>query len=150
MKPLAALPATRRPALAVLLCTVIAAGCASTAAPVVYPPKTADAGHSQRLAQDVQQCRERAERSVGLNGRSAQDVARSGARVGAVGFAATAVGAIVNTSRDVWQRARSAAAAGVTGAAVKTAIEWNDPDEVYEEFVERCLRERGHHVLGWR
>lgn len=150
MKTLPTHPRTSRPALMVLLCTAVLAGCASTAAPVVYPPKAADARQLQRLEQDIQQCRDRAERSVGLNGRTARDTARTGARVGAVGFAATAAGALVNTSRDVWQRARSAAAAGVTGAAVKTAIEWNDPDKVYEKFVERCLSERGHDVLGWR
>jgi hypothetical protein len=42
------------------------------------------------------------------------------------------------------------ASAGARGVAAKTLLEWNDPDKVFQEYVERCLDERGHEVLGWR
>lgn len=134
-----------------LLLAVAAAlsGCA-TPSPVVYQKAKPNGTQSQRVAQDVAQCRARAQAAVGINARSANQAAQSGARAGTIGFAATAVGAVVNSSKDAWQRARAAAAAGVVGAATKAALEWNDPDDAYQEYVERCLSERGHEVLGWR
>jgi hypothetical protein len=125
------------------------AGCA-TQQPVVYQTPSTNAAQQQRIASDTQACRDLATAAVGINARSADNAGRSAARTGAVGFAATAVGGLVSSSRDVWQRARAGAAAGATGALVKTVVEWNDPDKVFQEYVERCMDKRGHDVLGWR
>jgi hypothetical protein len=129
----------------------VAAGCA-TPQPVVYQKEKVAAGaaQQQRVDKDILECRRRAKTVVGLNARRAEATAQNAARTGAIGFAAAAVGGLVNASKDAWQRARVAAAAGATGAAVKTLLEWNDPDEVHREYVERCMDERGHDVLGWR
>ena len=150
MKPSSSLHVRPRWALrAALLWACAAAGCATTS-PVVYQTSKPTASQSQRLAKDVQACEQRASSAVGVNGRNATQAAQSSARVGAIGFAATAVGALVNSSRDAWQRARAGAAGGAAGVATKTLLEWNDPDKVYQEYVERCLDDRGHDVLGWR
>jgi outer membrane lipoprotein SlyB len=142
--------AARRCGLAVSAATaLVLAGCA-TPQPVVYQKTAASAAQQQRLAKDTQDCRRRAEAAVGLNARRADAAAQSAAKTGAIAFAATAVGGLVNASKDVWQRARVGAAGGATGAAVKTVLEWNDPDDVHQEYVERCMSERGHDVLGWR
>ena len=29
-------------------------------------------------------------------------------------------------------------------------LEWNEGDKVYQKYVENCLEDRGHEVLGWR
>lgn len=150
MKPSTCLHAQPRWVLcAALLSACVAAGCATTA-PVVYQTSKPTAAASQRLAKDVQACEQRASSAVGVNARNAHRAAQGSARGGAIGFAATAVGALVNSSRDAWQRARAGAAGGAAGVATKTLLEWNDPDEVYQEYVERCLDARGHDVLGWR
>jgi outer membrane lipoprotein SlyB len=128
---------------------VLLAGCA-TPQPVVYQKTTAGAIEQRRVVTDTQDCRRRAEAAVGLNARRADAVAQSTAKTGAVAFAATAVAGLVGASKDAWQRARAGAAGGATGAAVKVLLEWNDPDKVHEEYVERCMSERGHDVLGWR
>jgi outer membrane lipoprotein SlyB len=138
-----------RPTLAAVLALAGLAGCA-TQEPVVYQKPATPPAVQQLIAKDLQQCRQQALSVVGLNGRQAEKTGQSAARTGIVGFAATAVGGLVSTSKDVWQRARAGAAAGATGAAVKTLLEWNDPDEVHQEYVERCMDERGHAVLGWR
>jgi outer membrane lipoprotein SlyB len=117
---------------------------------VVYQKAAIGVDQQQRVAKDIDACRQRAEASVGLNARRADSAGRSAARTGAVAFASTAVAGLVSTSKDVWQRARAGAAAGATGAAVKTLLEWNDADDVNREYVERCMEERGHDVLGWR
>jgi hypothetical protein len=134
---------------AALLAAAAATGCATTA-PVVYQPGKSSPAVAQRIAGDIEACRQQATDTVGLNARSPGQVAQGTARVGAVGFIATAVGGLVNSSRDVWQRARAGAAGGAAGIATKTLLEWNDPDKVHQEYVERCLDRRGHDVLGWR
>jgi hypothetical protein len=45
---------------------------------------------------------------------------------------------------------RPAAAGGAAGVATKAALDRNMPDEVHEKHVERCMKDRGHEVLGWR
>lgn len=132
-----------------LVLTLALAGCA-TPRPVVYHKAAIGPVEQQRVAKDTQECRRRAEAAVGLNARRADAAAQSAAKTGAIAFAAAAVGSLVNSSKDVWQRARVGAAGGAAGAAVKTLVEWNDPDEVHQEYVERCMAERGHDVLGWR
>jgi outer membrane lipoprotein SlyB len=128
---------------------LVLAGCA-TPQPVVYQKAATGAAQQQRVTKDTQECRRRAEAAVGLNARRADAAAQNAAKTGAIAFAATAVGSLVNASKDAWQRARVGAAGGATGAAVKTVLEWNDPDDVHQEYVERCMEERGHDVLGWR
>ncbi len=157
-RPLSA--ACGRPAAVVMLVTAAAllSACA-TPQPVVYRVAAPNVAETQRIARDTQECRALAERRVGLNARlapreaggtGARGVAEPAAKVGLVGFVAAAANGLVQGSRDVWNRARAGAAAGAAGIATKTVLEWNDPDKVYTEFVERCMDQRGHDVLGWR
>jgi len=148
-------PLSRPTLLALLLAAGVAGGCATSQQPVVYQKAAPNPSQQQRVEADAQACRARAEDAVGINqrrqaGKPDGAVAQSVARVGLIGFTATAVGGLVASSKDVWQRARAGAAAGVAGAATKTVLEWNDPDKVFLEYVERCMEERGHEVLGWR
>jgi outer membrane lipoprotein SlyB len=148
--PVPRAPRGRRLGASLLMASaLLLAGCA-TQQPVVYQKPGNGAVEQQRAAKDIEVCRGLAEASVGRNARRADSAGRSAARTGAIGFASTAVAGLVSTSKDVWQRARAGAAAGATGAAVKTLLEWNDADEVHREYVERCMEDRGHDVLGWR
>jgi hypothetical protein len=130
-----------------MLASVLLLGACATTAPVVYPSAGADAA---RVARDTEQCRSQAAKAVGLNGRTAPGTARDAGQAATIGFAAAAVGSLVAGSKDAWQRARGAAAGGATGMATKVLLEWNEPDEVHQEYVERCMKRRGHDVLGWR
>lgn len=142
----------------ILALAAVSAACA-THQPVVYQAKAPTPPQTQRIEQDTRECRQRADERVGLNarrapaaqaGRGAAGAADGSVKAGVIGFVATAAGGLVAGSRDVWNRARAGAAAGATGVAAKTLLEWNDPDKVYQEYVERCMDERGHEVLGWR
>lgn len=132
------------------LSALLLSACASPPRPVVYDDPLRGKAAAPQVARDLQACQQRAEARVGLNARRADSARRSVAQTGAIGFASTAAASLVSGSRDVWQRARSGAAAGLTGAAVKAAFEWNDPDGVYRAHIERCMEDRGHDVLGWR
>jgi hypothetical protein len=137
------------PALArvALLAGVLLLGACATSAPVVYPGAGANVAQVER---DTEQCRRQATAAVGVNGRSAPATARDAGQAATVGFVAAAVGSLVAGSKEAWQRARGAAAGGATGMATKALLEWNEPDEVHQEYVERCMKRRGHDVLGWR
>lgn len=124
-------------------------GCA-TSQPVVYHRSPPDAQRAARVAANVEQCRQLAAAAVGTHGRTAPRTAATAGRVGVVGFVSEAVEALVEGSRDAWTKARGAAAGGVAGMLTKTVLDQNEPDDVHKEYVERCMKDRGNLVLGWR
>ncbi len=124
------------------------AGCASTAAPVIYP--TAKAMHSQRAESDLTACRAQADAAVGINGTRAQTTGTRVAQRGAVEFVDKAVESLVNGSKEAWAKARGAGTGAMAGSFTAVALNWNEPDSVYRNYVDLCLKERGHKVLGWR
>ncbi|WP_326535812.1 hypothetical protein [Pseudorhodoferax sp.] len=125
---------------------VLLAGCAAPQA-VLY----AEGGPRQqaRAQQALQACELQAQRAVGLNA-GHQAARRNAGTTTAVAMVGGAVAALVKGGADVARTALAAGAAGAAGAATKSAIEWNAPDEVYEEHVKLCMERRGHVVLGWR
>jgi predicted lipoprotein len=133
----------------VLLLALSLGACASQA-PVVYSRASDSIVMNERTRRDVADCARLADARVGRNGMTAASVSSKSAGAGAVGFVATAVGSAVSSSKSAWERARVAAAGGAAGMATKLLLEWNEPDEVYQGYVERCLENRGHDVLGWR
>lgn len=148
-------PALSRPAprvaprlVLILSAAAVLAGCASTATPVVY--KAGPAPLAARADADLQACRAEAELSVGINSTKATKVSAGTAKRGAVEFVDKAVESVVNGSRSVYEKARGAAAGAMAGTVTSVVLNWNEPDTVYREYVDLCMKERGHKVLGWR
>ena len=127
--------------------------CASTQ-PVIYSKKADSIKLNERTQRDLQECSQRADQGVGRNSaKGAPEKHKVAQKVGAtaaIGFVATAVGSVVSNSKGVWERARGAAAGGAAGMATKLLLEWNEGDKVFQKYVELCLEDRGHEVLGWR
>lgn len=138
------------PARRLILLLALGLGACASQAPVVYSKRSDSIEMNERTRRDVADCARLADARVGRNGMTAASVGSKSAGAGAVGFVATAVGAAVSSSKSAWERARVAAAGGAAGMATKLLLEWNEPDEVYQGYVERCLENRGHDVLGWR
>ena len=70
--------------------------------------------------------------------------AGTGAAIGAVGGAVTG---------NAGQGAALGAATGGTAGllhGIFGAFQSRDPDPVYANFVDRCLRERGYDPIGWK
>lgn len=140
----------RLPALAALaLALGLLGGCASTTAPVVYSSKPQPA-LSTRAQADVAQCRSAAADAVGVNSASAPRTATGVAKRGVVQFVDQAVESLVEGSRNAWAKARGAGAGATAGGLMAVLLNWDEPDAVYREHVELCLKDRGHKVLGWR
>jgi hypothetical protein len=38
----------------------------------------------------------------------------------------------------------------MAGSVTLAVLNWNEPDSVYRSYVDLCLKDRGHKVLGWR
>ena len=125
-------------------------GCASTAQPVIYGGSAKAAKPARVAAADIAECRSLAESAVGTNAfRSAKTPAAAGKK-GAAEFVDRAVEQIVVNARNAMERARGAAAGVFAGGLTAAALNWNEPDGVHRAFVDECLKERGHKVLGWR
>jgi hypothetical protein len=136
--------------LSALLLAAGLAGCASTATPVVYQSPNRPASMAPELTRDLAACRHAAEAAVGINSAPVQKVSVTTARRGAVEFIDKAVDSAVSGARNGWQRARGASAGAMAGTLTTVALNWNEPDSVHREYVDLCLKERGHRVLGWR
>lgn len=148
--PLVAAP--RAATAALVLAAAVLSGCAASR-PVVDPTAGRGARAPEAVQRDIAECSRRGDAAVGRNSMrqdNGRGVAAASGQTAAVGFVATAAASIVTHSRNTWERARGAAAGGATGMATKLLLEWNEGDEVFQRYVERCLDARGHDVLGWR
>lgn len=132
--------------LAAILVVIAAAGCA-TQRPVLYPNAKLKQVGNEAAQRDVNECIELAEQS-GITHGGGDKVARRGVGGAIVGGA---VGAGVGAVRgDIGRSAAAGAAGGAAGGAASGAIHSGEPDSVYRGFVQRCLRERGYDVIGWK
>jgi len=66
-----------------------------------------------------------------------------------MGAAATGVYGAVRGYSDVGNRTAAGAAAGAAVGLVRGGVRANEPSEVFKGYVNRCLRDRGHDVIGW-
>ena len=130
-----------------LLIALTMVGCASTR-PVLYPNEHYKTVGPEAAERDIASCMELAE-SAGANssGSDAGGAAVSTAGGAAIGAASGAVGgAIVGA-------AGSGAAIGAAGGATTGLLHWifSKPrrSPVFENFVNKCLEERGYQPIGW-
>ena len=157
-RPIAVWP--RRAGTATLVVLALGLTACATTQPVIYSKKTDSIELNERTRQDLGECSRLADVRVGRNvmkgpqgapGKACtQKVAQKVGSTSAIAFVATAAGSVVSNSKNAWERARGAAAGGAAGMATKLLLEWNEGDKVYQNYVENCLEDRGHEVLGWR
>ena len=137
----------------VLSLAFLLASCAAQR-PALYPNeqlKRVGRGVAER---DIDQCLHEAEEYVASEnrgGKAAEETAGSagvGAVTGAAGGAAG--GAVVgHAGRSAAAGAAGGAAAGATWGLIRGLTRKQSPSPVYQNFVDRCLRERGYEPIGW-
>jgi outer membrane lipoprotein SlyB len=136
--------------LKLLLALVMAlamAGCATTR-PILYPNEHFNAVGSAAADRDIARCMELAA-SAGADaaGSGAGQAATRTAGGAAVGAATGAVGGAAVGS------AGSGSAVGAASGATAGLLHWlfSKPQRspVFENFVNRCLQERGYEPVGW-
>ena len=135
------------------LATLALAAC-STAKPTLYPNDQYNRVGEEHAQQDIANCESQAEQYVktgGKGGQMASEAARNTAGGAVVGAAGGAVGGAIGG--DVGEGAAVGAASGATAGLLGTMFGWmfqrNEPDPVYRNFVEKCLRDKGYEPIGW-
>lgn len=122
-------------------------GCASTQ-PVLYPNEHYKAAGSEAAERDIKICMDLAE-SAGADsgGSDAGDAAATTAGGAAIGAASGAVGGAVVGA------AGSGSAIGAVSGATAGLLHWifSEPERspAFENFVNKCLQERGYQPVGW-
>jgi hypothetical protein len=134
--------------LAVLAAAALAAGCASTARPVLYPNSHLKQVGDAQAQHDIEECRVLAE-NAGAEAHDASRAARPVAEGAAVG---AAVGGVSNAirGRGIGVGALAGAAVGGAAGGVHGAFRAGEVSPLHRNFVQRCLHERGYDVIGWK
>ncbi|WP_319581599.1 hypothetical protein [uncultured Pseudodesulfovibrio sp.] len=130
-----------------ILVGLILVGCGPKR-PVLYPNAHLDEVGMQVAQADIDDCIMKAE-AAGANATDSGAAAGNVAKSGAIGAAAGAVfGAIMGNS--VGRAAAAAGGAAAAGSAVNEGFKSGDPTTIHQNFVNRCLREKGYDVIGWK
>ncbi len=132
------------------------AGCASTgsnsasARPVLYPNATLNRVGDAAARAEIDACMARAQ-AAGLSPVEQNNAVGQRAGQGAaVGGVVAAVGALV-TGRNmdsILTSGVAGAAVGGSAGAVSGAMQ-SRPSQLYRQYVQRCVSERGFDVIGW-
>ncbi len=121
-------------------------GCAASR-PVLYPNQTLSQRGQAGGDAAIQDCRRKAD-AANVDDSQAGAVAKStgvGAAVGAATGAA--VGAVLgNAGRGAAAGAAGGGAQGLIGGMFRSS----GPSPLYKSYVDRCLRDQGYEVIGWK
>jgi hypothetical protein len=129
-----------------LVISTIVSGCAAQR-PVLYPNETLKTQGSARAEEAVDHCVQLAQ-THGMTTNRVGDVVGGTVRGGAAGAASgAAIGAVLG---DAGTGAGAGAAGGASGGLIRGVFGADEPDPVFREFVDRCLREKGYEPIGWR
>ena len=139
-------PATYR--LLLLLGILLAIAACSSKRPVFYPNAHLERVGQAQASADVEQCMAEAKR-YGVKESTGEKVGGRAVKGAAVGAATSAAVSAV-LGGNVGRAAGAGAAGGATAGAVSGAFDARDPDAVYKNYVNRCLREKGYDVIGWQ
>jgi hypothetical protein len=133
-------------AVPLIMLVFISVGCASKR-PVLYPNAHFKAVGKTVSERDIEECILFAERS-GAGEDRGKKIAKQTAGGVAIGGAAAGAWGLVRG--DAAGRAAAGAAAGGAAGLTRGALRSGDPDPVFRNFVQRCMRERGYDVIGWQ
>jgi hypothetical protein len=130
----------------ILTMIVLLSACADKR-PVLYPnAHLKQVGHAAAQA-DVDACIQYAVDNEAA-GNKGEEIAKSTAGGAAVGGAVgAATGAVLG---NLGRGAAAGAAGGAAGGATRGILNSGDPDPVFKNFVNRCLKEKGYDPIGWR
>lgn len=127
-----------------LLATLI--GCA-TNRPVLYPNSHLNTVGMEVADSDIDSCIRMAQ-NAGAEKDVMTEAATETAEGAVVGGATgAAVGAVLG---NAGQGAATGAAGGATSKLTRSLFNSNKHDQVFQGFVNRCLRDKGYDPVGWR
>ncbi len=142
----------RRRAVAGLV--IVLAGC-STSRPTLYPNEQYNKVGAAQADRDVAACEQQASEFVKSGGQGGQMAKETAQNVGVGATVGAATGAVAGAvGGDPVQGAAAGAAGGATAGLLGTLFGWMfrapEPDPVYRNFVDKCLRDKGYEPIGWQ
>ena len=129
-----------------LICLLLLMAC-SQKRPVLYPNYHLQQVGNETAQTEIDDCISFAKEYVASSNSSGK-VAKSTAQGGAVGAAGgAATGAVLGS---IGRGAAAGAAGGAAVGCLQGLFRSPEPDPVFRQFVERCLREKGYEPIGWK
>ncbi|HIJ87505.1 MAG TPA: hypothetical protein HPP97_07425 [Desulfuromonadales bacterium] len=115
--------------------------------PVLYPNAQLKEIGQPKADLEIDDCISLAN-SYKAGGDRTKEIAKDTGKAGIVG---AATGAVIGAITGDFGRGAAIGGAGAATAAMGSGIMRSDePDPVFKQFVEQCLREKGFQPLGWR
>jgi hypothetical protein len=139
-------PGMKRVAPVLVMATCLA-GCAPR--PILYPNQHYKDVGQEAAERDIEECTQMAKDAGATpsQGKTGQ-VAGSTAGGGAVGSAAGAAGGAV--VGHAGRGAMVGAASGATAGFIRGLFRRSPPSQAFQQFVQRCLKDRGYDPVGWQ
>jgi outer membrane lipoprotein SlyB len=131
-----------------LLCCLLILSACSAKRPVFYPNTHLHAVGSDQARADADRCMAEA-KAYGVKNDTGKTVGGKAAKGATLGAAVSAVVSAV-LGGNVGRAAGAGAAGGATAGAVSGTLDADEPNEVFQNYVDRCLREMGYEVIGWQ
>ena len=129
-----------------LICLLLLMAC-SQKRPVLYPNYQLQQVGNETAQTEIDDCVSFAKEYVASSNSSGK-VAKSTAQGGAVGAAGgAATGAVLGS---IGRGAAAGAAGGAAVGCLQGLFRSPEPDPVFRQFVERCLRDKGYEPIGWK
>lgn len=128
------------------LATLLLGACGAKR-PVLYPNEHLKQIGKAKANQDIDDCI-RLANEYQAGGSRAGEIAKDTGKAGVVG---AATGAVIGALTGNFGRATAIGGAGAATATMGTGIMRSDePDPVFKQFVDQCLRDKGFQPVGWR
>ena len=114
--------------------------------PILYPNAYLKEMGQAKANQEIDACIRMAN-EYQAGGDKSSEIAKNTGKAGIVG---AATGAVIGAITGDFGRATAIGGAGAATATMGSGIMRSDePDPVFKQFVEQCLREKGLQPLGW-
>lgn len=128
------------------LATLLLTACGAKR-PVLYPNEHLQQVGKAKSNQDIDDCIKLAN-EYQAGGSKTKEIAKDTGKAGIVG---AATGAVIGALTGNLGRGTAIGGAGAATATMGSGIMRSDePDPVFKQFVDQCLREKGFQPIGWR
>ena len=131
-----------------LFCSLLILSACSAKRPVFYPNDHLQTVGKNQARADADRCMAEA-KEYGVKNDTGKSVGGRAVKGATIGAAMSAVVSAV-LGGNVGRAAGAGAAGGATAGAVSGAFDADEPDAVFKNYVNRCLREMGYEVIGWQ
>lgn len=132
-----------------LMMVLVIIGC-SGPRPILYPNAHLKEVGQSTVERDIAECRAMAKAAGATpkDSRAIEAVKRSATNAG-IGAASGAIGGAIVGSAGVGAAIGAVGSAAMSGLQELVSGSSKQPNQVYINFVNRCLKERGYEPVGW-